>query len=476
MPEQEVDLKQFKRPQAAVLTGAGFGRFTIQAELHAIAQLGYGLDPRTVPVSALQLQLTNPAVYLAMRTISGIIRRPDLWSVRHDDPKIVAGVEAWLWPLLPLLSAAAARAFAYGTVAVVLDWERRTLRIMVPSGNGKKRAKTLQRHTHFARAFEIHPDETTLQLDAQGEVVAVQTLGGTYPTSRAHVWVWDGEFGQVVGQAALRRSWRPYCEHIIVSLLRDKYLERSVDAPRVSYSPDGQVVIDGVTWRIPDYVGHLLDQMRGSGSINLPSARYGTDGAGERKYDVDVLDVPDRAEVWDQALNRCEAEMFLAFLVSSTLSGGLDDTGGAASRTLEGMLREHVEDLATFAASGLSRIVGLVHRANYDPDDVAPPEIVATDVGKAAARKIFQEVLRLGNTAARGEIAMRTDVPALLDKLGVPLREAPFDPFAGPDPSGAEPGAPRDPQGGREERREDSRTEEGEDDTGGDDVEREERD
>lgn len=464
-----VDLTAYRAKQHIglaknVSTSYAYGRYTVQGDMHVMAQLGYGLDPRKVPVSALQAMSTNAAVYLAERTISGIVRRPDLYSIKHDDPKIVAEVEAWLWPLLPALTAAAAHAFAYGTVVVIFDWERKTLRVKVPSKGGKTRKKTLERHTHFADAFEPHPDDTTLDLNAQGKVERVKVADETYRPPRAHVWAWDPEFGPL-GQGAKRRAWRPYCEHLLVTVLRDKYLERSVDAPRVAYVPDGKVEVDGTTYTVSDYVNLLLADLRGSGQVSLPSVR---DANGNKKYELDVLEIPDRKDTWEQALNRCECEMFIAYLVSPTLSGGMDGVGGAASKTLDGMLREHVEDLANWVAKNLERIVGIVHRANYDPEEVEEPEVVATDVGKAAARKIMQEVLRLANSAARGELALRVDLPAVLDKLGVPLRDEPPEfPEGWGGPSSSEPeGRSKEPGSDREERREDGRTEEGEEDTG----------
>jgi len=176
--------------------------------------------------------------------------------------------------------------------------------------------------------------------------------------------------------------------------------------------------------------------------------------------------LPDRAEVWEQALNRCEADIFVAYLVAPTMSGGLDDVGGAASKTLDGLLREHIEDLANYVAAGLQRVVQIVHRANYG-EGVELPEVISTDVGKAAARKIMQEVLRLANASARGEIALVANIPAVLDRLGIPLRDPPLDPFAdsAPAPGGAV-GRPLDPNSDREGRREDAETEEGEEDTG----------
>lgn len=478
MAEPAVDLSKFKRT-AGTLMASSYGRFTVALELHTIAQLGYGMDPRTVPVSALQLMNTCPAVYFARRTITGIIRRPDLYTVKHDDPKVVAETEAWLWPLLPRLLSGAVAGFDYGSVVCVLDWERRTMRIEVPTSDdpSKKRNKTLVDHTHFAKAYEVHPDETQWELDAAGEIVAAQAGTNRYNADRIAPWIWDPELGEVCGQGAKRRAWRSYCEWLINTLLRDKFLERAVDAPKIAYTPSGKTTVDGVEWEIPDYVVNLLMEVRGAGIVPLPGVREDA-GKGERKYAVEKLDVnAGAADTFDEALNRNEADIFIAYLVSPTMSGGLDDVGGAASKTLDGMLREHIEDIACYVASGLTRLVEIVHRANYDPDKVAPPEVAYTDVGKAAARKTMLAVLQLANQAARGEVALRTNMPALLDKMGIPLREPPLDPFdPATDPSaGGAPGPGRDPNGDREGRREDAETESGEEDTGGEDVDEEER-
>lgn len=466
MPEDQVSLVPFKRANARLARLSGT-RLCAQFELHALAQVGYGLDPRAVPVQALQVMgATCPGLYLAEQTIGGIVRRSDLFSVRGE-PKLVAETEAWLWPLLPRLLAGAVRGFSYGSVACVLDWERRTLRVDVPQSDGqdgKTRSKTLVDHTHYRKVFEVHPDSTTFGLDQQGEISSVDVLGFSYDASRAAPWIWDPEFGEVNGQGARQRSWISYCTYLIVRVLRDKFLERSVDSPRIAWTPEGKVTVDGVVKEIPDHVVDLLIELQGSGAAGLPSVR---DNSGNKKYDVQTLDLPDRSQVWADALDRCEGEVYKAYLVPPAMAGALDDASGAGSRALDGMLREFIENLAGFAAAGLTRLVQIVHAKNYDPDKVEAPTVVATDVGKAAARKTYLEVLRLANAAARGEISARADLPRLLDLVGIPLREAPFDPFEEPDPSGEEPGRPQDPHGARQDRRDDATTDSGQEDTGG---------
>lgn len=474
---QTIDLKTFKRTGTGMLVPS-YGRFSNHLEQHVIAQLGYGMDPRAVPVEALRLMMANPAVYLAMRTLTGIVRRKDLFTVTHSDPKLVAEVYAWLPKLIPTIAAAAARAFAYGTVAVVFDWTRETLRFEVPTSTdatGKTtRSKTIADHTHYSRAVEVHPDATQAVLDpATGDPVAVNANGLTVSIERALLWIWDPEFGEIVGQAALRRGWRDYCEHTIVTVLRDKYLERSVDAPRIVKCPSGKVEpANESSVTIAAHCTALMDDLRGSGTAAFPSKRED----GQPLYEVEQLEVPDRAHVWEEALNRCEANLFLAFLVAPQLTGIEDASAGAGARQLDGMLREHVEDLATWVAAGLSDVVRVVHRKNYDPAKVTAPEVVATDVGKREAKKIALEVLRMATQAAQGEVSMRTDIPALLDRLGIPVIEAPegwergvgfgLPDAADPATEGTANGRPEDQAGDRADRREDAATEDGEEDTG----------
>lgn len=469
---------KFKRGPGALLVST-YGRFTMGLESHTIAQLGYGMDPRAVPVQGLQLMGTCPPVYLAERTLASIVRRNDLYSVKHDDPTVRAAVEAWLWApgVLDRLTAGACRAFAYGTVANILNWKRETLRVEVPTGGvdkaGKKmRAKSLIDYTSFGAVHEVHPDDTLLDLDEAGEVVRVHACGRPYNVDRTAVWCWDPEFGSWAGQGARRRAWRDYCEWLIVTVLRDKYLERSVDAPRIAWVPDGEIELeDGTKKKHAVHMADLLEDLRGSGNLALPGAVWG-DGS-TRKFDLKQLDLADRHETWDAAMNRHEANMFTAYLVPAALQAqGGEEASASGGKMLDVNVRENVESLALFTAAGLTRVAGIVHRANHDPRKVAPPEIVVTDVGKREARKLMQEVLRLANTSARGEIAMRVDMPVLLDQLGIALREPPEGWELG-DGDGAEPGRDQDKTGGREERRENGRDDDAEEDTGGEDQVRE---
>ncbi|HBP18001.1 MAG TPA: hypothetical protein DEA08_09435 [Planctomycetes bacterium] len=453
----DVDLAPFARTSAVLAGLQPPHSHTLEAWVSR--QVSHDTDPRQVPLAALQSMGTHPIVYLAERTISGVMRRPDLYYVRHPDKRIVKETEEWLWPILPAVLSAAARAYAYGSVPVIFNWGREDLRIEVPRDDGSVRGRPLKGHTHYVSAHEVSPAEATIV--ARDDVLRAVRIGKrSYRANRAHVFRWDPEFGSWIGQGARRRAWRDYCKSLIVDLLQAQYLERSVDSPRVAWAPGGTQKVNGAEVPNSRYVNQLLATLRGSGSVTFPSTR---DNNGNRRYELDVLNLPDRKDVWHQALNRHDGGILKAYLVPPSLAG-VEDLAAAGARVLDGMLREFIQDLAQFASDNLTELVAIVHSANHDPSRVPPPEILAFEV-PAAIRKLYLEVLRLVSASGREEApADWVDVPALLDQLGVPLRTAPLQREG--KARGAGPGRPRDMTGERQERRESARTPAGEDATG----------
>ena len=440
------DLSPFRRANAAseLLSFRG-SRYL---ERFVRRQVTHG-DPSRVPLSVLRGMDEHPMVYLAERTITGVVRRPDLYYVRHPDAQVRAEVEEWLWPLLPSLLGSIARAYAYGAIPVVFNWGEEDL---VADG------RPLRGHVHYVSAHELWPGDVTVE-SRNDRLVALKSGEQRYLAERAALFVWDREFGGWRGKSARRRAWLDYCRSLLVELLHVRYLERSVDSPRVAYVPSGFVEVEGQQVDGFEHVNGLLTELRGSGSLALPNDR---DAKGQREYEIDLLNVPDRQGVWERALNRYDAGILRAYLVPPRL-GGLDDVGAAGARTLDGMLKEFVQDLAQFAAEQLTEIVSTVHRYNHSEREVAAPEVLAYEV-PATVRKLYLEVLRLVSAAQRDEApADWVDVPALLDQLGVPIRS---EPQRSRGRSGGLRGRPRDVTSERQERREQARTERGEDAVG----------
>lgn len=451
--EREPDLAPFVR--ASEGNRSINGQYSHALEQWIQSQLRHGIAPGTVPLRALQTMGAHPVVYLAEQTITGLIRRPNLYYVSHPDKRVVKETEEWLWPLLPAILSGAARAFAYGAVPVIFNWGSEALRIQVPREvEPGVRNRTLKDHVHYVSVHEVWPG--AVEVEVTNDVLqAVRFEGRRYRADRAHVFRWDPEFGSWTGQGARRRAWRDYCKSLIVGVLQSRYLERSVDSPRVAWAPPGTQKVDGEEVPNIRHVNQLLMTLRGSGAVTFPSTR---DASGNKRYELDVLDLPDRKDVWHQALNRYDGGILKAYLVPPSLAG-IEDLAAAGARILDGMLREFIQDLATFAASNLTELVRIVHGMNHDPSKVAAPEILAYEV-PAAVRKLYLEVLRLIGAANREQApADWVDVPSLLDQLGVPLRTAPAQREQGhdPDADGRPPGRPPDLTSTRQERREDAR-------------------
>jgi len=448
--EPAVDLTPFARAAQGSLSLAGSHSRALEAWVrHQVSQ---GSDPHAVPLRALQAMGTHPVVYLAEQTIAGLVRRPNLYYVSHADKRVVKETEEWLWPLLPTVLAAAARAFAYGSVPMIFNWGVEDLRVQVPrDGEHGVRNRTLRAHVHYTSAHEVWPGSVEVEVE-NDRLLAVCFEGRNYGADRATVFRWDPEFGSWAGQGARRRAWRSYCKSLVVGVLQSRYLERSVDSPRVAWAPPGSQSVDGEEIPNIQHMNTLLTALRGSGAVTFPSTR---DATGNKRYELDLLDVPDRKDVWHQALNRYDGGILKAYLVPPSLAG-LEDLAAAGARILDGMLREFIQDLATFAADSLTQLVAVVHGANHNPSRVTAPEILAYEV-PAAVRKLYLEVLRLIGAANREEApADWVDVPALLDQLGVPLRTAPAWDSAATKNGGIPPGRQPDLTSRREERREES--------------------
>ena len=127
--EREPDLAPFVRASESNKSlGAQYSHALEQWIQNQVRQ---GIAPGHVPLRALQVMGTHPVVYLAEQTITGLIRRPNLYYVSHPDKRVVKETEEWLWPLLPAVLSVAARAFAYGSVPVVFNWGLEDLRVQV---------------------------------------------------------------------------------------------------------------------------------------------------------------------------------------------------------------------------------------------------------------------------------------------------------------------------------------------------------
>src|SRR3990172_5015528 len=151
-----------------------------------------------------------------------------------------------------------------------------------------------------------------------------------------------------------------------------------------------------------------------------------------------------------------------------------------------------VQRVCDFAARTLTRIVNTALRVRYG--DAAPiVYVLANDIPKRKLRLVQQvfsaaagapQYMPDGRTYTLAELVH----PQILDQLGVkarPVEEAAHEPGPSPVPFGGGPsakpsGRPLEVTSDREERRDDARTVEGEEDTGGVDggggaAEREER-
>lgn len=434
--------------------------------LAALGAAGPHLRPDQVGCDVLDAMTYDPTLYNCIRIATAPAQDQELYYWKHDDPRYVAEAEAWSRPILPYLLPPAARAYAYGSVPVILDWDVSDLQTVVKDEKGP-RNRNLPNHVHYSSVHEVWPADATIRVQAD-RLISVSYGGSEYGgegadslgSVRAFVAVWDMSFGRWCGNAALRRAYHDWFTGSLVRLWRARYLERSVDVPRVGFAPAGDIKIGGQTLQATALLRSILMSLRNGSTVVLPSTM---DGQGKNLWSVQPMDLPDRSDVWQKAIDHYDLMKARACLIPQDMTQ--DD----------GQLHDVVQDVANFCAQFVTRVASVVHRMRYG-DSVPPPILVANDVPKFKKRILKDVLARVADAKQRlangkeytlGELVH----PEILDQLGVRARtveEAAHEPDAGAPQQDTtqQPGRPMQQSGERQQRRDQAQTDQAQNDTG----------
>lgn len=477
------DFSEFMR------TSWGIGSMSA-GEIISLGAIGMGCRPETPPNHVhpvvLDAMAYHPMVYMGESMACAPASDPDLYFLRGED-RACAEAEAWLRPLLagqraPLL-AQIARGFAYGSVPIVLDYGTKDLTIKVPGvkDGESTRNKNLPSHTHYVRSHEVWPGDCELRVQ-NDRLLGVRTGGQEYGGEdleapglrRSYLALWDPKPGQESsdlwkGQGSRRRAYKDWIEEGAARLWEIRAIERGVDLPRVGYAPEGKLKINGQEIDAIKLLRAQIMSLRNGSAMVLPNTLLADNSPA---FKVDVLKATVQHQLLQYAIDSRGARMLLASLNPSKLD-----------KATEEQFMDSVQRVCDFAARTLTRMVNTVLALRYG--DAAPfVQVVANDIPKRKLRvalEVFRAVVGAvqhlpdGRTVTIGELV---DGPEILKQIGImdrPIGEAAHKPAPALAPFGGPVGRPSDTAGGREERRDAARTVEGEEDTGGKDVEREER-
>ena len=102
----------------------GIGGSTLSSLGQTVSrQIGPAHVPAHAPWDHIEAMGLDPVIYLGESAATAPVRDPRLYYCSHADPKVKAETEQWLYPLLPDLTTACARSYAWGSVPFVLDWD-----------------------------------------------------------------------------------------------------------------------------------------------------------------------------------------------------------------------------------------------------------------------------------------------------------------------------------------------------------------
>lgn len=474
---------------------------------HAMTgDLGPGTAPRDVPWDVVESMGYDPMVRLAEAAASEPLLDPAVYYVEEDGstPERVllrATLEAWLWPMLPKMLEQLATTLAWGVVPWVFTWEMRDLLVALkakpkpqaepdaPDDEGEPmdeppepkapepvhdQVVRVVGHLHPRRTDTLFPGDVEVAANEEGDVVALRVGEQVYGWDRHRLLLWRDQFRRLTGAGSRRVAYRAWYTKQLIRVWRGRYLERSVDPPRIGYAPTGQTTnekgekVSGIS-----VVTSGLLALNGGGSFVLPS----TTKDNQPLYKVEVMDVPgDREGVWESALDYEDSEILIANKVppAQVLA---DEATNAGARVPAEMFVEIVEGACRWVAAQLTDLVAMVHHYNRtDPDDPAP--VIRSRPLPKTQRKLLLDVFnRIADQPRRlpdgreYTLAGIIHGPELVDGMGL-RRVEPEDVATMPKPmpaalaTGGKPGPDRKASGAREQRREDALTDEGEDATG----------
>ena len=430
-----------------------------EASSLALQEIGWysagSCPPEAVPWADLDLMGYDPVWALGEASAVGPALDPWLYEVAHPDPARAAAVEAWLRPLLAELLPAILSAVGYGRSPYVLDWQ---------DGEGAPRYAPVP--------HSLHPADARLVLDESGDVLlGLVYAGREYPEGRGFCAAPQRPFGSWLGRSTRRAGASTFRRRLALQILEGRYYERSVDPPRVGYAPPGkQVDADGTERSNAQTVTSASIALRGGGGVTLPSELV-PGSARLRAWGIEALNLPDRSNAWDTAINRQDARLLLASMVPPS-SVGADAGTFAGARVPATLFAEVVQRHANDAARELAHVVATWSALVYGPG-VEPPTVFAREI-PAARRKLLLDVFtRVADATQRlpdGRVVSLAELvhPSILAELGVPARKVeeashlPAAPESTAEIVGAPPGPDRSATSGREERRDAAREPEGE--------------
>lgn len=440
----------------------------------ALGRIGEFTHPSLVPWIVIEAMGYDGWVNLGEQILAGPLRDQTLYFLEHHDTGLKAEIQACLDRLMFDLLEVGTRALAWGCMPFVLDPTVEDLWVPPSSGSSDTQAKALAGHQHFAPiVHDLLPSDVFV--DQKGDRLEWLRYGAArYPATRAFAPSWRKIAGRWEGIGSRRMAYLAWYRAELDELRQARWLDRSVDPPRVGRAPLGTVEINGQQVRCIDIMSSAATAVKGGGVAVFPAV-YDKDG--NPVWSLEPMQLPDVSDVWHKALTQRNADKLVASMVPPS-SAGIGS--GQAARVPETAFTEIMRSASEWVAEKVvqpvvDQIHVLNHAKGYAPR-VRARELPAIKVKRLT--EIFRAVAAQPRRSGKDKEVTLAELvdEQILDDLNV-ARRATKDAERAPREVGAgnAAGRPRELQGDREKRREDSETIEGEDDTGGDNVDRDER-
>lgn len=323
----------------------------------------------------------------------------------------------------------------YGNSAAQIVWQRRPIEVQVIEPDGVRLSEL---PTAFwpkqLRWLDVREDCLTILQDELGDFAGVVWRGQELARNRSILFTHQDDFGYgLLGETAYLAAWTPWQAHKRALSDYVLFMGQKGNPPGKAFAPDpvewaqllGRDVQPGSPEDPTTWVGTQAINLQGGGVIVLPSRHRrqeaGTD-APDKMFDLEYLQVPNRADEFDKALAALRLLMIESFFC------GIAEGQASAKQTTRNLfikLRPDAEEWAEQVYRGLVRKAIVLNFGEDAPHGEIVPGMVAEN-----RRELLVDFLKQFSSARQRlsdgrefEASMLVDVEASMRAVGIPTHD-----------------------------------------------------
>lgn len=414
---------------------------------------------RQVPMNVRLEMLGDPVIQLALAFASANLV-DSVYTIRCADPAKQRFFEAMYAGLHRPFMAQAAMAIALGSLGLI---KRFAFEVpAAPDPEDTDPTWTGAATPYIVAKFEpLYPDGTRPEFDDDGRTFAgITTPDGESVDVEFALWLTRGRalaFGSYYGFGRVQVGYPDWWLKQFGRDLQVVHWQKNLDPVVAVRHPEGEVVDESgtVLATYQSVAQDVGDAIRGGATVTMPSTPYSVPdpATGEKKFtgvpmwDLEFKGGVEHVEAFHQIEDHRDARLALAMLLPSQAFMQVQQSSLGGPTTAD-VLTDLAEKLLLMDAAEVddhlnSYVFPQVARANFPPE--SPPVAKVTERLGTENRKLMEQIVTTLAGVLDSPVQRLFDVPAAMERVGLPVVEQPEGPEEPPETPEESPETPEAP-------------------------------